>query len=178
MTPLLLNDPNVELICRFCLNKDSSDLTSISKSIDVYYRNRAINLEHVIVVSCYTVYDEFCKTKSFFFYKFKTCIGISVSQDELPKWICKECISQLTRSYTFREKCLETVKYLKDILIERVDVCEDKFGKQPGNCSTADSGTEVQSIKEHESTNASKLSLVRERSSNWLSGHFHRINNG
>lgn len=52
MNELPENELNMALTCRFCLNKNRSDLTAISDTMDVYCNNQAINLEHVVVVCC------------------------------------------------------------------------------------------------------------------------------
>lgn len=54
-----------------------------------------------------------------FYFAFEVCIGITVQTDDyLPKWICSQCIYQLVTSYSFREKCLESLKYLEQIKIK------------------------------------------------------------
>lgn len=58
----LENGMKLELTCRFCLNGDPTNLISMSRPMDVFCRNKAIDLELVILVSYANLLTEFRKT--------------------------------------------------------------------------------------------------------------------
>ncbi|KAG4078949.1 hypothetical protein HA402_010901 [Bradysia odoriphaga] len=89
---------NLENVCRFCLSNEY-ELSPIAKPLELSYNKHCTtNLEHIMLV----------------------CIGVTVrSDDNLPKWICSQCIYQLLTSYSFREKCLESIKYLEQVKIKQ-----------------------------------------------------------
>ncbi|KAJ6649432.1 Zinc finger protein [Pseudolycoriella hygida] len=96
---------NFENACRFCLSNEF-ELSPIAKHLEVTYNKHGTsNLHHIIMV----------------------CIGITVqSDDNFPKWICSQCIYQLIESYSFREKCLESLKYLEEVKVkEEIRLTDD-----------------------------------------------------
>lgn len=110
---------NLENVCRFCLSNDY-ELSPIAKPLELSYNKHCTtNLEHIMQVRM-KIFSGQLDFLHFRFYFEKVCIGVTVrTDDDLPKWICSQCIYQLLTSYSFREKCLESIKYLEQMKIKQ-----------------------------------------------------------